>query len=262
MRLVLDGVHVELGGRDVVSGADLTAEAGEFVGLVGPNGCGKSTLLRTLYRALRPAAGLISLDGDDLSRLTSREAAWRTAVLAQEGPPDFDFTVREVVAMGRIPHKGPLDRDNAEDHRICDAALDRVGMGASATRTFGTLSGGERQRVLIARALAQQSRLLLLDEPTNHLDIRYQLEVLHLVRDLGLTTVAALHDLNHAAAFCDRLYVMAGGRLVVGGPPDDVLTGDRIAHVFGVRAHRLVVPGNGRVHLLFERLDRKVTAYD
>ncbi|MGI9001893.1 MAG: ABC transporter ATP-binding protein [Pseudonocardia sp.] len=260
MRLVLDGVRVELGGRDVVSDADLTAETGEFVGLVGPNGCGKSTLLRAVYRALRPAAGLISLDGEDLSRLPSREAARRTAVLAQEGPAEFDFTVGEVVAMGRTPHKGPLDRDTVQDHRICEAALDRVGMGGSAPRPVGTLSGGERQRVLIARALAQQSRLLLLDEPTNHLDVRYQLEILHLVRDLGLTTVAALHDLNHAAAFCDRIYVMAAGRLVAGGAPADVLTEDRIAQVFGVRAQRLVAPGGGRVHLAFERLDQEVPA--
>ena len=200
MRLVLEGVAVDLGGCPIVAEADLVVEPGEFVGLVGPNGCGKSTLLRSIYRALRPAAGLISLDGDDLWRLPAKEAARRVAVVAQESPTDMDFTVKEVVALGRTPHKRPLDRDTGEDHAICRDALDRVGMTGAHQRTYTTLSGGEKQRVLVARALAQRSHLHLLDEPTNHLDVRYQLEILGLVRGLGHSTLAAIHDLNLAAA--------------------------------------------------------------
>jgi len=255
MRLVLQGVAVELGGCPIVAQADLVVETGEFVGLVGPNGCGKSTLLRSIYRALRPAAGLISLDGDDLWRLPAKETARRVAVVAQESPSDMDFTVEEVVALGRTPHKRPLDRDTDEDREICADALERVGMGGARERIYTTLSGGEKQRVLVARALAQRSYLHLLDEPTNHLDIRYQLEILSLVRGLGHSTLAAIHDLNLAAQYCDRIYVMAAGRLVADGPPDEVLTPERIAEFFGVRAHRWTHPGNGRTILAFDELD-------
>jgi iron complex transport system ATP-binding protein len=255
MRLVLEGVAVDLGGCPIVAEADLVVEPGEFVGLVGPNGCGKSTLLRSIYRALRPAAGLISLDGDDLWRLPAKEAARRVAVVAQESPTDMDFTVKEVVALGRTPHKRPLDRDTGEDHAICRDALDRVGMTGAHQRTYTTLSGGEKQRVLVARALAQRSHLHLLDEPTNHLDVRYQLEILGLVRGLGHSTLAAIHDLNLAATYCDRLYVMASGRLVASGPPHEVLTPERIAEFFGVRAHRWTHPLTGRPILAFDELD-------
>ncbi|MFC4112891.1 ABC transporter ATP-binding protein [Nonomuraea zeae] len=243
MKLDLRGVSVRLDGHGIVHEADLTVADGEIVGLVGPNGCGKSTLLRSIYRALRPAAGLISVDGDDVHRLPAREAARRTAVVAQETPADLDFTVAEIVLMGRTPYKP----DALADGELCARALDRVGLAGAADRIFATLSGGEKQRVLLARALAQQTRLLLLDEPTSHLDIRHQLELLHLVRKQGIATLAVLHDLNQAAAFCDRLYVMNAGRIVTGGPPDQVLTPELISQVYGVRAVR-------RTQLVFERL--------
>jgi iron complex transport system ATP-binding protein len=245
MTLTLNGISIQIDGRPIVHEADLEVGPGEFVGLLGPNGCGKSTLLRSAYRALRPAAGLITVEGDDLARLTPRESAKRTAVVAQEAPAELDFTVAEMVAMGRTPHKRPLDRTTATDELICAQSLERVGAGHLVKRDFATLSGGEKQRVLIARALAQQSRLLLLDEPTNHLDIRHQLEILRLVRGLGISTLAALHDLNQAATYCDRLYLMDGGRIVAGGPPDEVLTAERISQVYGVRAVQ-------RTQLVFE----------
>ncbi|MCK2218682.1 ABC transporter ATP-binding protein [Actinomadura sp. ATCC 31491] len=244
MRLGLSGVSVAPDGVPVVHGAGLRVADGEFVGLVGPNGCGKSTLLRGVYRALRPSAGLVAVDGDDVHRLPAREAARRIAVMAQETPADLDFTVAEIVAMGRTPYRP----DAAADAERCAAALDRVGLAGAAGRIFATLSGGEKQRVLLARALAQDTRLLLLDEPTSHLDVRHQLDLLHLVRELGLATLAVLHDLNQAAAFCDRLYVMHAGRIVAGGPPGRVLTPELIAEVYGVRAVR-------RTQLVFERLD-------
>ncbi|GIH23512.1 ABC transporter ATP-binding protein [Acrocarpospora phusangensis] len=242
MRLVLDGLAVTLDGRSIVRGADLVVEPGELTGLVGPNGSGKSTLIRAAYRALRPAAGLITVGGDDLVRLPPRESARRIAVVAQENPAELDFTVEDVVLMGRTPHKRPLSRTTAEDLHRCAESLERVDLGHAARRSYATLSGGEKQRVLIARALVQGSRLLLLDEPTTHLDIRHQLDVLHLVRELGITALAALHDLNQATEFCDRIYVMDGGRIVA-----DALTPEVITRVFGVRA----VP---RTQYAFERL--------
>ncbi|MGR6917575.1 ABC transporter ATP-binding protein [[Actinomadura] parvosata] len=242
MRLDLSGVSVRLDGRPIVHEADLVVDDGEFVALVGPNGCGKSTLMRTIYRALRPSAGLITVDGDDVHRLSWRASARRTAVVAQETPAELDFTVGEVVLMGRTPY----ERAAADEER-CARALDRVGLGGGEERGYATLSGGEKQRALIARALVQETRLLLLDEPTSHLDIRHQLEILHLVRELGVATLAVLHDLNQAAAFCDRLYVMSAGRVLAGGPPEQVLTPELISQVYGVRAVR-------RTQLVFERL--------
>ncbi|MEU4834350.1 ABC transporter ATP-binding protein [Streptosporangium sp. NPDC023615] len=246
MRLDVCGVSVALGGHPIVHRADLVVKQGAFVGLTGPNGCGKSTLLRSIYRALRPTAGLITVDGDDVHRLPARQAARRTAVVTQDNPADLDFTVAEIVAMGRTPHPA----DAAADQEACARALERVGLSGAAERLFATLSGGERQRVLLARALAQRTRLLLLDEPTSHLDIRHQLEILHLVRELGITTLAVLHDLNQAAAFCDHLYVMDSGRIVADGPPGQVLTPDLIGRVYGVRAVH-------RTQLVFERLEKE-----
>ncbi|QFY11183.1 ATP-binding cassette domain-containing protein [Nonomuraea phyllanthi] len=244
MKLDLSGVSVALEGHPIVRDAGLRVDDGEFVALVGPNGCGKSTLLRTVYRALRPSAGLIAVDGDDVHRLPARQAARRTAVVAQETPADLDFTVAEIVRMGRTPYKV----DTRVDEELCARALERAGLAGAAGRIFATLSGGEKQRVLLARALAQQARLLLLDEPTSHLDVRHRLELLHLVRELGIATLAVLHDLNQAAAFCDRLYVMDAGRIVAGGPPEQVLTPGLIRQVYGARAVR-------RTQLAFERIE-------
>ncbi|MGW4797051.1 ABC transporter ATP-binding protein [Nonomuraea sp. NPDC004297] len=246
MRLDLSGVSVRLDDRPIVHEAGLRVDDGEFVALVGPNGCGKSTLMRTIYRALRPSAGLITVDGDDVHGLSWRESARRTAVVAQETPAELDFTVGEVVLMGRTPYR-PEGQADAER---CARALERVGLTDGADRVYATLSGGEKQRALIARALVQETRLLLLDEPTSHLDVRHQLEILHLVRELGVATLAVLHDLNQAAAFCDRLYVMSAGRVLAGGPPGQVLTPELISEVYGVRAVR-------RTQLVFERLEER-----
>lgn len=253
MRVDVEDLSVEVGGARLVAEVTLRAGSGQVVGLVGPNGSGKSTLLRCVYRALRPSAGTVLLDGDDLAGLSAREGARRLAALPQEAVTEFDFTVAEVVAMGRLPHQRSVARATGEDLRVCADALARVGAGHLSERGFLTLSGGEKQRVLIARALAQQPKVLVLDEPTNHLDIAQQLEVLALVGDSGLTVLTALHDLNLAAQHCDLLYVIAGGRIVADGPPHEVLTPELLAEVFGVRAHRVPHPVSGAVQLLFDR---------
>ncbi|MGK4578898.1 ABC transporter ATP-binding protein [Kitasatospora sp. HPMI-4] len=252
MRVDIEEVSVEIAGARLVHEVTLRAGSGRVLGLVGPNGSGKSTLLRCVYRALRPASGAVRLDGDDLHTLSAREGARRVGALPQESSAEFDFTVAEVVAMGRLPHRGGFA--SGGDEELCAAALARVGAAHLAQRGFLQLSGGEKQRVLIARALAQQPRVLVLDEPTNHLDIAHQLEVLALVRDSGLTVLTALHDLNLAAAHCDELHVIAQGRIVASGTPGEVLRPELLAEVFGVRAHPVRHPETGAVQLLFDRL--------
>ncbi|MCP2257843.1 iron complex transport system ATP-binding protein [Streptoalloteichus tenebrarius] len=252
MDVELEDLSVTVAGRRLVEDLRMEVPSGTVVGLVGPNGSGKSTTLRCVYRALRPTAGRVLLGGDDVVALSPREAARRLGALTQDSHVEFDFTVAEVVTMGRSPHKNLMDPDTDQDREICAAALRRVGAAHLAGRSFLTLSGGERQRVLIARALAQQPAVLVLDEPTNHLDIRHQLEVLSLVRQAGLTVLAALHDLNLAAAACDRLYVLSGGRVVTSGAPEEVLTPEVVAEVFGVRAHVVAHPTSGAPQLIFD----------
>lgn len=215
---------------------ELQVEEGEFVGLIGPNGSGKTSLLRCAYRSTEPDAGHIYLDGLDLWQQSARWSARRIAVVLQEFPETFGLSVREVVSMGFTPHKALFDRDTFEDAQRVEQALIRVGLAAYGTRSFTSLSGGEKQRVLLARALVQAPGLLILDEPTNHLDPRYQLELLQHLRGLGLSVLASFHDLNLAAAFCDRLYVIDGGRILASGRPAQVLTCELLRQVFGVEA--------------------------
>ncbi|CAM3891673.1 iron complex transport system ATP-binding protein [Ectopseudomonas alcaliphila] len=224
------------GQRTLLDAIDLEIGDGELLGLIGPNGSGKTSLLRCAYRFQRPSAGCVELDGEALWQRPPRWSAQRVAVLLQEFPQDFGLRVHEVAAMGRTPHKGLFDGDDADDQRLVSEALARVGLSALAQQPFASLSGGEKQRVLLARALVQQPQVLILDEPTNHLDPRYQLELLGQIRALGLATLASFHDLNLAAAFCDRLCVLDQGRLVAVGRPAEVLTAELLQQVFGVRA--------------------------
>ncbi|WP_312858288.1 ABC transporter ATP-binding protein [Pseudonocardia pini] len=245
------GVSVDIDGHRIVADAALAAEPGTLVGLIGPNGSGKSTLLRTVYRALRPVAGRILLDAEDVWSLSPRDSARRTAVVLQDDTGEFAFSVREVVELGRVPHRGLLDHGRAADAGIVERALADTGVVHLADRMVATLSGGERQRVFLARALAQEPRLLVLDEPTNHLDVRAQIELLEMLSDLPVTVVAALHDLNLAAAYCDRVHVLADGQPVAEGPADEVLTPELIRAVYGVDARCTTNPLTGRraVHL-------------
>ncbi|MFC4068952.1 ABC transporter ATP-binding protein [Actinoplanes subglobosus] len=250
--LGLTGVGVRLGVSRVVRDVTLDCPAGSFVGLLGPNGSGKSSLLRAVYRALPADTGTVLLDGRDLLRdLSAREAAQRVAVLAQEPGHEVGFTVAEMVAAGRTPHHGAWGRWSGDDRTIVERTIATVGLSGHGHRRFDALSGGEKQRVLLARALAQQPSVLILDEPTNHLDIGTQLALLALVRGLGVTVLAALHDLNLAAAYCDRLHLLHHGETVAGGTPGEVLTPAAIARVFGVTAHRIAHPETGRPHLIF-----------
>ncbi|MDT7788065.1 MAG: iron complex transport system ATP-binding protein [Pseudonocardiales bacterium] len=242
MRLEVLGVTVQ----GIISDISLSAE-NEVVGIVGPNGSGKSTTLRCVYRALKPDFGAVLIDGTNVHE--RHDLARSLAALTQESQVEFDFTVAEVVEMGRLPH----ERDSARDARVVRDALATVDITHLASRSFLSLSGGERQRVLIARAVAQEPRVLVLDEPTNHLDIRHQLDVLALARGLGITVLTVLHDLNLAASYCDRLCVLDEGRLVASGTPGEVLVPELIAKVFHVTAHVVRHPTTGVPQLLFDQ---------
>ncbi|MEV6815757.1 ABC transporter ATP-binding protein [Micromonospora sp. NPDC051296] len=247
------GVSWRYGANPVIDGISVTARPGRVLGLIGPNGSGKTTLLRLLYGALRSGTGQVLVDGDDLSGLPSREAARRLAVVVQETGGETALTVAELVLLGRGPHLSTFQRTGPADHAIAARCLARVGATHLGARAFGRLSGGERQRVLIARALAQQATHLLLDEPTNHLDIRYQHEILHLVRNLDTCAIVVLHDLNLAARYCDDLVLLGRGGVVAAGTTDEVLDPAVLEPVYGIGIQRLEL--DGAIHLLFHPID-------
>lgn len=254
MSLQLDGLAVDIAGRRIVTGIDLAVSDREFAGLVGANGSGKSTILKAIYRVHPPSAGRVLLDRTDLLSLRPRDAARRVAVVTQESTSEFDFTVREMVMIGRTPHKGHFDRDTATDRSIVGQAIERVGCQHLAYRRFNTLSGGEKQLILIARALAQEADHLILDEPTSHLDIHHQVEILEVVAGLGVTVLAALHDLSLAALFCRTIHVLCAGQLVTAGPPGSVLTPEIIRQAYGADVLVIQHPDTGTPHLIPRRI--------
>lgn len=250
MKISAEQIAVSYGKQHILKDASISARAKEFVGIIGPNGSGKSTLLKCIYRVLKPDRGCVCLGQEELLHMPYKESAKKMAVVAQHNYYNFDFSVREVVLMGRTPHKKALERDNAKDYRIVEEALETVGMTAFAERSFSTLSGGEQQRVILARALAQQTECLILDEPTNHLDITHQLQLMKLVKQLGVTVISAIHDLNIAASFCDRLYALREGQIVGAGTPEEVLTRKFIREIYQVETE-IVKDSGGKMHILF-----------
>jgi len=244
-RLEASELTVALQARTIIERLSLRGEAGEFIGLVGPNGAGKTTLLRTLAHVLAPQEGAVHIDGRDLAGMSPHAVAQVIAQVPQSTSLDFGFTCLEVVLMGRSPFLGRFELESNRDRQVAEEALALTGAAHLAQRPITAVSGGERQRVIVARALAQQPRLLLMDEPTANLDIQHQLQVLSLVKGLvreGLTAVAALHDLDLAARYCDRLLLLYEGHVLAEGPPWAVLTPENLATAFGVRAFVAVDP--------------------
>ncbi|GAA3004482.1 ABC transporter ATP-binding protein [Streptomyces fulvorobeus] len=234
----VDGVSFGYPGRTVLADIRLRVAPGESVALVGLNGCGKSTLLRLVAGLLRPSAGRVLLDGEDVARLSRRATARRVALLHQSSPSVPGMTVRQLVRQGRYAARGPLGMLREGDDEVCARALADVGVADWSDRMVDSLSGGERQRVRLAMSLAQDTGVLLLDEPTTYLDLRHQLEVLQTVvrlrEERSLTVVMVLHDLGHAARFADRIVALRGGRVAADGPPGRIVTPRLLAEVLGV----------------------------
>ena len=248
-----EDVNVTLSGNLIVKGVSMDVPEGKFVGIVGPNGSGKSTFLKSVYRLIKSYSGSIEIGGRDIHDMSLADSAKEIAVVAQHNFFNFDFSVMDIVLMGRTPHKKPMEFDNDSDRLIATEALRKVGMLDFKDRVFCTLSGGEQQRVILARAIAQQTPCLILDEPTNHLDVRYQLQLLDVVRESGLTILCAIHDLNLAAQYCDYIYVMMDGEVFVQGTPEEVLTEDNIREVYGVESYVDVHPRTGKLNIVFTK---------
>jgi iron complex transport system ATP-binding protein len=245
----ISGVSFAYTDGQVLHDINLTIRAGEMVGLLGPNGSGKTTLIKLASGILRPGQGEISIDGADLGRLKRKMVARSVAVMPQQFHIPFAFNVGEVVMLGRIPFIRALAGETAVDRKAVDRALEIVGSATLEHRRFDELSGGERQKVILAMVLAQQPQLLLLDEPTVHLDITHQVEILELVRKLnreqGITVVAAMHDLNMASLYFNRLVLLKEGSIAVDGTPMEVITEGVLRRVYGLTARVEPHPESG-----------------
>lgn len=251
MSIAAENITWKVGKKVIVNDVSLTVARGETVGLLGPNGSGKSSLLRVLAGLRRPHKGRVLLDGQNLHRLLKKQLARRVAFVEQHGMTDANMRVRDVVKLGRIPHHSPFSNWSTEDDETISAALARVDMLEKSQQGWLTLSGGERQRVHIARALAQMPSEILLDEPTNHLDIHHQLQLMKLISELPVTSIVAIHDLNHALMFCDSLIVMQHGAVVASGTPQAILTEDLLWEVFRVKAKITPSPCHDKNHIHF-----------
>ncbi|GEE00813.1 iron-dicitrate ABC transporter ATP-binding protein [Gordonia spumicola] len=248
--LSADDIRLSYGDRVIVDGLDLDVPAGVITSIVGANGCGKSTLLRALSRLLKPESGRVLLDGEDISAKRSRDVARVLGLLPQSPVAPEGITVSDLVGRGRHPHQRAMARWTAHDYAAVAGALDATGIADLADRSVDELSGGQRQRVWIAMALAQETDILLLDEPTTFLDVAHQVEVLDLLTDLrearGTTIVMVLHDLNLAARYSDRLIAMRSGSIHAHGTPEEVVTADMVADVFGLKSQILTDPVSGK----------------
>lgn len=252
MLISASNIDVTLGNAQILNSISINAQDKKFIGVIGPNGSGKSTFLKCVYRVLKPNGGIITLGNEHLDKMSVKESAKRMSVVAQHNFYNFDFSVEEVVLLGRSPHKKSMERDNADDFKIVDESLEIVGMSDFKERSFSTLSGGEQQRIILARALAQKAQCLVLDEPTNHLDVKYQLQLLDIVKGLDLTVVCAIHDLNIASMYCDYIYVLDRGIVVAEGEPDSVLTKDLIKQVYEVDVN-IYTDEQGVAHILYSK---------
>lgn len=259
VRLKVCDLSIKYGAFTALKGLDFVLPDGAFAALIGPNGAGKSSLLRSIGRALRPTEGIIYLDGQDLQKIPAGETARTLAVVPQETAVDFDFTVEELVMMGRYPHQQRFRGGSALDRAIVEEAIAATGITHLAAQSTARLSGGERQRVIIARALAQEPKLLLLDEPTANLDINYQVEFLELLRALnrtkGVTILAAIHDLNLAAQYFEYFVLLADKKILALGNPTKVLTPENIytAYRIPVAVQRNPLHGKLNITVLKQR---------
>ncbi len=240
-----------IAGTEILKDVSLQVGQNQFVGLIGPNGSGKTTLLKHIYRALPSEKKTVYVNGKEVESYSYRETARQLTVMRQENSSDFDYTILEMVLMGRAPYRKYYERDTRQDKEIAMNALKYMGMEGMADRYFSNLSGGEKQRVLIARSLAQEADILVLDEPTNHLDVHYQWYLMEVIESLKKTVLSVFHELNLACRFCDYLYVLEKGRVVSAGRPADVVTREMLAEVFRVRAE-VISEETGRPYIVYK----------
>lgn len=234
MNLTVSDVDIHLGTKKIVSGIDLHVDNHSFVALLGPNGSGKSTLLKSIYRVLEPSSGTIYLNDLNMKHMSAKRIAQHMSVVSQFQHNSFDFTVNEVVLMGRTPHLRALEQEHSSDFQLVDEALQKTGLSDMKHRSISKLSGGEKQRVALARAIVQSPSLMILDEPSNHLDIKYQLEILRIIKNLGINVLAALHDIPLAAQFCDYIYFIKDGEIKYDGTPKEVITKEILKEIYEV----------------------------
>ncbi len=237
MLLKVDDLSFQVDEARILKNIDLEIHKGEFVGIIGPNGSGKSTCLKNIYRVLNPTQGAIYINDKHLKKQTNKEIAKELAVVSQEFEYGFEFTVRDIVMMGRYPLKEFYERENEHDEDILNDSLKKVGVFELKHRSFSTLSGGEKQRVLIARAIAQETDFIIMDEPTNHLDVGYQMKVMDLVKSLNKTIFTAVHDLNIATTYCTKIIVINHGEIIATGTPSDIITEELIHTIYDVPSH-------------------------
>lgn len=238
--------------KHLLQGIDMNIQAGSMVGLIGPNGAGKSTLLKNIYRVLKPSRGCIYLNGDLMQTLSNREVARQMAVVSQDDVAvNFDFKVLDIVLLGRFAHKHLFEFNDKVDREAALMALRQVDMEAHHGRGFASLSGGEKQRVMIARAVCQQSKLIIMDEPTNSLDIKHQLAVIGGIKQLKITAIIAIHDINIASAFCDELIVLKNGKHCLSGSPQEIVTCEMIKEIFEVDAQIIDHPNTRKKVVIF-----------
>lgn len=246
-----DDVHLVHRRTKALAGVSLHVEPGETVAVVGPNGSGKTSLLRIMAGITQPDRGRALIDGRELHSIGDRERAQIVACMTQEEHTDLPFTAREVLLLARTATMSDWRPYRTEDHRAVEDLADSWDLGDLLDRSLQQMSGGERRRVLLARTFAQGTRTVILDEPTNHLDLRYQHDLLERLSASSRTALVALHDLDLAAAYCDRVVLMEGGRVMADGTPDQVLTATAVEAVYGVRARRTDL--DGRVRILIGR---------
>ena len=250
-KLKVEHLDFSIDKAQILKAIDLEIQKGEFVGLVGPNGCGKSTLLKNIYRIYQPDRGKIYLDGQLVDQVNDKEFAKKMAVMVQENTVEFDLTVIDMVMLGRYAHKRLLQDSSEKDHAIAEKYLEEVGMKGYEERSFLSLSGGEKQRVLLARALSQEAELIVLDEPTNHLDIKYQYQIMNILKRQDMTVFTSVHDLNIASLYCDRIVVLKKGDLVKIGTPEEVITPEMIHYLYGIDSEVRINKTTGRPQIQF-----------
>lgn len=253
MVLDISSLSFNFGSKNILADIDLSIKDNGIVGIIGPNGSGKSTLLKCIYRVLKPKTGTIFIDGKNINDYQFKETAKKMAVVAQHNDTHFDFNVLEMILIGRSPHKKFMERDSAEDIELAYKALEQVNMKDFADRNFSSLSGGEKQRIILARALVQNTDCLILDEPTNHLDIKHQLHFMSLAKDLKITVISAIHDLNIAAMYCDKIYALKEGQIIASGSVNEVITEEVIKTLYDVEA-KIIYDEEKKPHVIFKNI--------